>query len=105
MYGLRTDGNVYIVRLRLDGRKLPMYELMLDLLGVTTMYGSVFIVRLRLGDRKIPTYELMLRLLGVTTMYGWILGLFIMYKLRSKRQKNAGRETRFFIFGSDIVMK
>ena len=51
------------------------------------MYGNVYIDSLRLGGRKLPTYELMLRLLGVATMYGWIFGLFIMYILRSKRQK------------------
>jgi hypothetical protein len=30
---------VYIASLRLGGRKLPTYELMLRLLGVATMYG------------------------------------------------------------------
>jgi uncharacterized membrane protein len=63
---------VYIASLRLGGRKLPTYELMLHLLGVATMYGNVYIASLRLGGRKLPTYELMLRLLGVATMYGWI---------------------------------
>jgi hypothetical protein len=32
---------VYIASLRLDGRKLPTYELMLRLLGVATMYGWI----------------------------------------------------------------
>jgi hypothetical protein len=36
MYGI-----VYIVSLRLGGRKLPTYELMLRLLGVATMYGWI----------------------------------------------------------------
>ena len=68
--------------------------------------GNVYIASLRLGGRKLPTYELMLRLLGVATMYGWILGLFIMYNLRSKKQKNeAEYKLREFIFGPDIVMK
>ncbi len=34
-------GNVYIASLRLGGRKLPRYELMLRLLGVATMYGQI----------------------------------------------------------------
>ncbi len=52
------------------------------------------------------TRELMLRPLGVATMYGWILGLFIMYNLRSKKQKTEAKyKLREFIFGSDIVMK
>ena len=68
------------------------------------MYGNVYIPSLRLGGRKLPRYELMLRLLGVATMYGWILGLFIMYKLRSKSQKNAAEDKlREFIFAPDIV--
>ncbi len=75
---VRTTGSVYIASLRLGGRKLPTYELMIHLLGVATMYGIVYIASLRLGGLKLPTYELMLRLLGVATMYGWILGLFIM---------------------------
>ena len=85
--GLRDEcryGSVYIVSLRLGCRKLPTYELMLRLLGVATMYGIVYIVSLRMGGRKLPTYELTLRLLGVATMYEWILGLFIIYELRSK---------------------
>jgi hypothetical protein len=73
-------GSVYIASLRLGGRKLPTYELMLHLLGVATMYASVYIDSLRLGGRKLPTYELMLRLLGVTTMYGWIYYISVMYK-------------------------
>ena len=52
--------------------------------GMECRNGSVYIASLRLGGRKLPTYELTLRLLGVATMYGWILGLFIMYKLRSE---------------------
>jgi hypothetical protein len=32
---------VYIASLRLGGRKLPTYELMLHLLGVATMYGWI----------------------------------------------------------------
>ena len=68
-------------------------------------YGSVYIASLRLGGRKLPTYELTLRLLGVATMYGWILSLFIIYKLRSKRQKNEAEDKlRDFIFGSDMFM-
>jgi hypothetical protein len=79
---------------------------MLRLLGVATMYGNVYIASLRLGGRKLPTYELMLHLLGVATMYGWILGLFIMYNLRSKKQKiETEYKLREFIFGPDIVMK
>jgi hypothetical protein len=41
---VRTTGSVYIASLRLGGRKLPTYELMLRLLDVATMYGSVYIV-------------------------------------------------------------
>ncbi len=33
---------VYIASLRLGGRKLPTYELMLRLLGVATMYGWIY---------------------------------------------------------------
>jgi hypothetical protein len=43
-YGYRNGhigGNVYIPSLRLGGRKLPTYELMLRLLGVATMYGWI----------------------------------------------------------------
>ena len=38
---VRTTGSVYIASLRLGGRKLPTYELMLRLLGVATMYGCM----------------------------------------------------------------
>ncbi len=63
---------VYITNFRLGGRKIPTYELMLHLLGVTTMYGNVYITSLRLGGRKLPTKDLMILLLGVVTMHGWI---------------------------------
>ena len=46
MGGLRDGfmgGIVYVDSLRLGGHKFPTYELILRLLGVTTMYGGVFV--------------------------------------------------------------